>query len=117
MAPYILDEAAQPARLTLSGACTVEEAASLHEALARALAASDGVSLDLTAVDYVDVTLVQLLLAVLLAAPGQGKRVELAGEPSAAVRDALRLTGVECSATVMELFGRAGINSCAPDGR
>ena len=76
----------------------------MHAALAGALAAHEGVALDLGKVEYADITLVQLLLAALQEAKDRGKRLELAGEASETVLQALRLAGVEQNALMGNLF-------------
>lgn len=107
MPSFVLDESCNPVLFTLSGACTVDEAGTMHAVLAGALAAHEGVALDLGKVEYADITLVQLLLAALLEAQDRGKRLELAGEASETVLQALRLAGVEQNALIGHLFSRA----------
>ncbi len=107
MPPFVLDESSNPVLFTLSGACTVDEARGVHTALAGALAAHEVVALDLGKVEYADITLVQLLLAALQEAQDRGKRLELAGEASKVVLQALRLAGVEQNAFIGNLFPKA----------
>jgi anti-anti-sigma regulatory factor len=117
MTPFALDEADGASRFVLSGNCTVEEASDASQALAKALAENDAVILDISGVEYADITFVQLLLAAAQAAADRGKRLELSGEPSQAAQDALRLSGVTGDPLILGLFGRSGLRICMPGGR
>ncbi len=76
----------QPCRLTFSGKLTVRGIDALHERLRDALARHPAVTLDCSAAEAVDVSLIQLLLAAHRSA---GARFGLAGPLPAVLRDAL----------------------------
>lgn len=110
--PHSLDETSRPVRFSLTGDCVVDDARQLHAALVRALAEHEHLVLDVSAVDYADITLVQLLLGALQAAQASGKRLELTGPASAAMLNALHVAGVECEPLVDDFLTQAQQATC-----
>lgn len=79
--------------LVLSGDFTVAEAAALKESLAQALAACQDLAVDLSGVERVDLTFLQLLRAAHLSLAQQGKALECAGAVPPPVVDAAEEAG------------------------
>jgi anti-anti-sigma regulatory factor len=83
----------EPARVKLDGALTVRTIANARASLLAALADHPGVLVDCGAVESVDLTFIQLLLATRLSAHQAGKPFSLAAPATGALRAALEQGG------------------------
>jgi len=83
----------EPARVQLDGALTVRTIASVRAKLLAALVDHPAVLVDCGAVESVDLTLIQLLLAARLSARKGGKPFSLAAPANGALRAALEQGG------------------------
>lgn len=79
--------------LALSGDFTVAEAAGLKESLAHALAACQDVAVDLSGVERIDLTFLQLLRAAHVTQVQRGKVLDCLGGMPRAVADAADRAG------------------------
>lgn len=89
--------------LTLSGKCTVEHAAALREALLGAVTASE-LALDVSQVEEVDVTFLQLLLSTALTLGRDGKTLHRAGAVGDACRQAAHVSGFDQTPQLKPFF-------------
>lgn len=85
-----LDTSAMPPRLALAGEMTIYAAAELHSRLLAPLDACSGLDIDLSAIDEIDSSGVQLLILARQHAAAAGKPLGLVA-PSQPVRDLLEL--------------------------
>ncbi len=83
---------ADPVTLTMPADCTLRNALSLQGALLAALDGAAGLVLDCAAIERVDVTFVQLVVAAARSSAGRGIRVDLSNRPDA-VETAFRRAG------------------------
>ncbi len=75
--------------VTFQGAMTIRNAATTLKALGAALTGSDRVTVDCSAVEEVDLTFIQILLASCRGAALAGKTLRLASPPAGALLDIL----------------------------
>ena len=88
----------------VSGKCTVENAATLHQALLDAVSGSRELSLDLSDVEEADITFLQLLLATALTLEQNGGRLCRHGVVSEAAKAAARVSGFSRTPKLANFF-------------
>lgn len=96
------DDAGRPV-LAISGKCTVEHAAALRQALLAALAGGS-LTLDVSRVEEVDVTFLQLLLATALTVAREGGTFGRIGALGDACRQAARASGFDQTPQLKTFF-------------
>ncbi len=82
------------ASIQLSGRQTIQEAEQTKRILLESLAESEALTLDCSAVDEVDLTFIQLIMALRKSAEHSGKALSLVTEADSAVLRALDEAGV-----------------------
>jgi anti-anti-sigma regulatory factor len=94
--------------LGISGKCTVEHAATLHEDLLTALGSAKDLCLDVSDVQEADVTFLQLLLSLALTLERDGKKLLRVGPASPALQNAARISGFNQTPQLTTFFADEG---------
>jgi anti-anti-sigma regulatory factor len=94
--------------LGISGKCTVEHAAALHEGLLAAVKADKELVLDISDVQEADITFLQLLLSAALTLERTGKTLQRVGQPSEAAQNAARVSGFNQTPQLTTFFADEG---------
>ncbi|WP_428568164.1 MAG: STAS domain-containing protein [Solidesulfovibrio sp. DCME] len=90
--------------LAISGKCTVEHAGALRQALLHAVAAGGDLDLDVSGVDEVDVTFLQLVLATALSLSRERRLLGRRGALSEACLQAARVSGFDQTPQLKPFF-------------
>jgi len=90
--------------LTITGKCTVEHAAALRDALLPATETAKELALDLSGVEGVDITFLQLLLATEQTLAKRGAHLLRSGPLSPAVSEAARISGFDQTPRLKTFF-------------
>lgn len=101
-----LDQTEQDNRLllTITGKCTVEHAASLRDALLPVVETTKEVAVDLSGVESVDITFLQLLLATEQTLAKRGAHLLRVGPLSETVSEAARVSGFDQTPRLKTFF-------------
>ena len=94
--------------LGIAGKCTVEHAAALREGLLEAVATDPLLSLDISGVEEVDITFLQLLLSTAITVERSGGRLTRHGPISQAAFDAARVSGFTQTPQLTTFFSDEG---------
>ncbi|MEA4858678.1 MAG: STAS domain-containing protein [Solidesulfovibrio sp.] len=90
--------------LAITGKCTVEHAVALREALLGAVAAGGDLALDISGVDEVDVTFLQLMLATAQTLSREGRSLGRHGPASEACLQAAHVSGFDQTPVLKTFF-------------
>ncbi len=94
--------------LEIAGKCTVEHAATLRDGLLAAVNSGKDLSLDISRVEEVDITFLQLLLSAALTLERGGRSLACAGKPSATAMHAARVSGFNQPPQLATFFADEG---------
>ncbi|MBF0140705.1 MAG: STAS domain-containing protein [Magnetococcales bacterium] len=100
-----VDDAGDAGTLTLSGGITIQHAAQLKDTLLEGISAAKGLVIDLSEVDRVDLSAIQLLFAAHRGLNDKGKSLTVAGTIPEAWHNAVKESGYSGSMNADDTTG------------